>query len=343
MAALTKEFSVLGARDAFNQTLRHLVNVTSLVGDVEKGLNLADLLHGLLEQGTITRDQVTPIVSLILLNRLKAPYRSLNMKETISSFDRVVETMKRWNGVDVTLVYHQPNVGAATINPANAAHWEAVHDLKKHELLVVYARHSGGKPDVAERALHAFIDLLEGGSPAEEPDFVDQRKLQMARAAQEAAERARQAAEQRAAEQARAAAAAPQTAAPAAAPAAPAAAPAQAPAAGGQMQLTPKYSVQVTNELFHNGNVEAWKNIIESYIVVYPQCKVIVYHEGELIQDLNSLFKWGKVKHGGIIFFQVAGPVIKGVSRLQKYLHEGASSRYETFMKHDINKALSLF
>ena len=29
--------------------------------------------------------------------------------------------------------------------------------------------------------------------------------------------------------------------------------------------MTPLYGVVVTNELFHNGNVEAWKKIIESY------------------------------------------------------------------------------
>ena len=89
--------------------------------------------------------------------------------------------------------------------------------------------------------------------------------------------------------------------------------------------------------------MEAWKNIIESYEAKHVGNKVIVYHEGELIQDLNSLFKWGKVKHGGVIMFQVAGAQIKGVSRLQKYLHEGASSRFEAFMKHDINKVLNLF
>ncbi|MFN3247226.1 MAG: hypothetical protein ACK42K_11055, partial [Leptonema sp. (in: bacteria)] len=79
------------------------------------------------------------------------------------------------------------------------------------------------------------------------------------------------------------------------------------------------------------------------YEAKYPDCKVIVYHEGELIQDLNSLFKWGKVKHGGVIMFQVIGENIKGVSRLQKYLHEGASPRFESFLKKDVNKVLNLF
>ena len=100
---------------------------------------------------------------------------------------------------------------------------------------------------------------------------------------------------------------------------------------------------QVSNELFHNGNVEAWKNIIEAYETSFEGNKVYVFYEGEYIKDLNSLFKWGKVKHAGLIMFQIVGPQIKGVSKLQKYLYEGASARFETFMKHDVNKALRLF
>ena len=106
---------------------------------------------------------------------------------------------------------------------------------------------------------------------------------------------------------------------------------------------TPKYSVQVTNELFHNGNVEAWKNIIESYEVAYQGLRVLVFHGGEFINDINSLFKWGKVKHGDCIFFQVAGDNIQKVSKFQRYLFEGASPRFEFFLKRDINKILNLF
>jgi len=107
--------------------------------------------------------------------------------------------------------------------------------------------------------------------------------------------------------------------------------------------VTPKYAVQVSNELFHNGNVEAWKKIIESFTVKYPDLKVHIYHKGEVINDINALFKWGKVKHGDSILFQVSGENIRGVSKLQKYLFEGASQRYEQFLKIDVGKVLNLF
>jgi hypothetical protein len=128
-------------------------------------------------------------------------------------------------------------------------------------------------------------------------------------------------------------------AAPAAAPAAPA-----APAGGtATKKMTPMYSIPVTNELFHNGNVEAWKKIIQSYTTKYPGLEVYVFYEGERIHDINTLFKWGKVKHGSAILIAVAGADIRDVAKLQRYLRQGASQMFEAFLKAPVNAILSLF
>lgn len=110
-------------------------------------------------------------------------------------------------------------------------------------------------------------------------------------------------------------------------------------------RMTPKYSVQVTNELFHNGNVEAWKNIVESYKTKFPELEVHIFHDGQAVNDINSLFKWGKVKHGDVLLFSVSGEdeQIKGVAKLKAYLSEGASPRFETLLKKDVNKVMELF
>ncbi|MBI3395943.1 MAG: hypothetical protein HY042_08920 [Spirochaetia bacterium] len=332
MSTSGKDLTTLGTRVVFNRTLRHIVNVSNLIDSVERGGNLADLLNKLMEDGTLSNDQVSPILSVILVSRMNLPFRSANLPETVSNFDSVVASFKKWNNVDMVIAYHHPNLGILPVNPSNASHWASVHEVKKDELIVVYVRALNNDRAVAEKALDALFELLAGKTPAEVPGFIDAGRVRPApspippRPAPAAVPSPQSAPAGQAA--------APQ---PAAAPTAVA-----GPAPAGK-NLTPKYSVQVSNELFHNGNVEAWKNIIESYQAAYPDCKVIVYHEGELIQDLNSLFKWGKVKHGGLIMFQVAGATIKGVSRLQKYLYEGASKRYEAFMKHDVNKVLSLF
>jgi len=107
--------------------------------------------------------------------------------------------------------------------------------------------------------------------------------------------------------------------------------------------MTPRYGVLVTNELFHNGNVEAWKRIIDSYKTKYPGLDVLIWYDNEKINDINTLFKWGKVKHGTPIMISVVGDDIKDVSKLQKYLFEGASPRFEVFLKGAVNRTLDLF
>ena len=108
-------------------------------------------------------------------------------------------------------------------------------------------------------------------------------------------------------------------------------------------RMTPMYSVNVTNELFHNGNVEAWKRIIDSYKMKHPDLDVLVYYDGERITNLNALFKWGKVKHGSVIQFAVAGENICDVAKLQRYLAQGASPMFEAFLRGPVNGVLSLF
>ena len=103
------------------------------------------------------------------------------------------------------------------------------------------------------------------------------------------------------------------------------------------------YSVNVTNELFHNGNVEAWKRIIDSYKAKHTDLDVLVYYDRERITNLNALFKWGKVKHGSAIQFAVAGENICDVAKLQRYLAQGASPMFEAFLRGPVNGVLSLF
>ncbi len=103
------------------------------------------------------------------------------------------------------------------------------------------------------------------------------------------------------------------------------------------------YGIPVTNELFHNGNVEAWKKIIQSYTTKYPGLEVFVFYEGERIHDINTLFKWGKVKHGSAIMISIAGDDIRDVAKLQRYLKQGASHMFEAFLKAPVNTVLNLF
>ncbi len=305
-----KAFYSIGKRDIYNRILKHMVFTTTIVERFEKGENLANILNELLDQGLIIKEQIPPMLRLLLVERSKLDFESTNLSHDFSNFSIIVSLFQKWNAIDAVISYFHPTYGLVVVNPANEYHWKRIHELKKNELLTIYVRHKKSNKEVARKAIQAFFLLLDNKTPEEDPDFIlPQEPKPVTEIKEELKQEAPQA----------------------------------KPEISKKMNITPKYSVQVTNELFHNGNVEAWKNIIEAYHAKYPDCKVIVYHEGELIQDLNSLFKWGKVKHGGVIMFQVVGENIKGVSRLQKYLHEGASPRFETFLKKDVNKVLNLF
>ena len=108
-------------------------------------------------------------------------------------------------------------------------------------------------------------------------------------------------------------------------------------------KMSPMLSVVVTNELFHNGNVEAWKRIMNSYTTKYPDLQIWVYYEGEKITDINALFKWGKVKHGSCIQFVVVGEEIKDVPKLKRYFTQGASPMFEAFLQGAPGTVLNLF
>ncbi len=326
---LPGQYASLGTRNYFNQTLKHIVSVTSLVESIQKGNNLATLLQDFLQQDTIDRMQILPIIAVVLREKLQASYSCRNIKKDLNDeneLKKIAESCQRWNAVELVCIYHHPYVGVIPVNPCNLEHWQMLQGLKQNELMIIYAvsrkeQNDAAKKTIERKVIDACFDLLNGKKPAEDPAFIDTSSTPKQKPSPIPAP----APQQQPVVAQKGAIATPK------------------PKGKVKIQLTPKYSVQVTNELFHNGNVEAWKNIIESYTVKHPECRIIVYHEGELIQDLNSLFKWGKVKHGGIILFQITGPLIKNVGRLQKYLTEGASSRFEVFMKHDVNKALQLF
>jgi hypothetical protein len=111
----------------------------------------------------------------------------------------------------------------------------------------------------------------------------------------------------------------------------------------GSSKMSPLVSVVVSNELFHNGNVEAWKRIIRSYNAKYPALQVFIYYDGERIVDINTLFKWGKVKHGSCIQFSVAGENIQDLAKLSRYFRQGASSQFEAFLHGSPDTVMNLF
>jgi hypothetical protein len=89
----------------------------------------------------------------------------------------------------------------------------------------------------------------------------------------------------------------------------------------------PLCSVAVSNDLFHYGNVEAWKRVVADYEKAHPGCRVRVYYDGEPILNINALFTWGKVRSGRSLEFSVAAPdggAIPDLALLRRRLTQAA-------------------
>jgi hypothetical protein len=300
---MENQLNVLSSRAGFNTALRHFKSVSSYISDVQEGGNLADLINESIGEKEIDRFQVKSILNALLVDKFGYRYRSHNLENSIENAAGVLNAVSKWGNIQLVVSYFHPQAGLSVINPKNKASWDSILPLTKDELIVIY---SGGFEDALDaKTLESSID-----------DFllllygnkVKPKEKYMGRRVEE------EEVEQRIA-------------------------PVQAP----KRRMTPRYSVQVTNELFHNGNVEAWKKIVESYRTTYSDLDVLIWYENERINDINALFKWGKVKHGGLIFFSVVGENITDVSKLQRYLFEGASPRFEVFLRGGIGRVLDLF
>lgn len=310
-------FYSLASKSNFNLALRHFYKVTDVVDEVEKGINIADYINDLIDDNDIHQDQILPIVGSVIRDKFGYSYNSFNIPSTISDFGKISSETLKWTALDIVLVYYNPSGLVMLLNPKNPEHWEKIRELVSEQLLVIYTKFLKEKNSKIEsEAITAIEEMITGKDVFINKEFIDQTKMVKAPVQKK------------------------ETTTPVGAAVGTTAA---VNAAVGKKKATPKYAVEVSNELFHNGNVEAWKKIVESYSTKYPDLDVIIYFKDEVINDINSLFKWGKVKHGDSIMFQVAGEDIRGVSKLQKYLYEGASHRFEQFLKIGVGKVLNLF
>ncbi len=319
---MNNDLNFLSTRSGFNQALKHFKTVNAFISACEKYYNLADVLNNALNSNQIKAFQIPAIVNVLLVDKFKYYFESFNIKSNYTEkTNDIVDEIKDWNAVDIVIVYYHPQLGPTLINPKSPESFEVLSSgIKENELINIYAGFYGKEfdMDTAKQAVKSFIDLLYGkkvknGSSFKSDvlGFQKPAPLPVSKPA-EPQEKAKTVSQQQ-------------------------------PVSPAKRKLSPKYGITVANELFHNGNVEAWKKIIESYETKYPEIEVLVFYDNEQINDLNTLFKWGKVKFGTMIFFSLLGEEFKDVSKLRRYLAQGASPKFEAFLKGSPGQVLQLF
>jgi hypothetical protein len=346
MAKDVTNLEILSTRSGFNSAVRHIKR-TIAVMESAGSVNLADLLYQS-DDEEMSGDRSGLVLSILLVDKMGYKAVSANLASVVADPSSLAGEFEKWKGVDLIVAYHHPELGLLVANPKIAEELAAFGSLRKRELLVVYAG-KGNAPadDNCRKAAELAISLFEGSRVKAPPallkgGFTAKPLKQKAAPKAPGAARAPKAAKKAPARKGRAAARPVQEAQRVAPPVVTAAAPPAATPTG-PVKMTPRYAVVVQNELFHNGNVEAWKRIVASYNAAHPDLTVYIYYDGERILDINSLFKWGKVKHGSAIEFAVAGNEIKDVAKLQRYLSQGASHQFEAFLHGPVNNVLKLF
>ncbi|MDR1948485.1 MAG: hypothetical protein LBQ38_03765 [Spirochaetaceae bacterium] len=341
---------VLSTRTGFNSAVRHIKKTIGIAETVGENKNVGDILF---EAGDaeLTGQRIGVLLRMLLVDKLGYKTVSSNLASVVSDPSSLAKEFEKWKALDLVAAYHHPDMGLLVANPKVAEELANFGVLRKRELLVVYAGKGGSPADEqCQKAALLAVSLFEGKTPRIPQElYTGKFAVQKLKKVEEPVPK------KTAAPSPRKGKASGRTSRKQAAEAVPGeteesrrvAAPvvtSMAPAISkGPVRMTPMYSVVVQNELFHNGNVEAWKRIIASYNAKYPELQVYIYYEGERILDINSLFKWGKVKHGSSIQFAVAGNEIKDVAKLQRYLIQGASHQFEAFLHGPVSNVLKLF
>lgn len=334
-------YTRLASRTGFNTSVRHITRTLDILDSTNTKSNIADVVNRLIAEKDFDAEQTQATIHMLLVEKGGYVTLTQNIPDVTGDADALVKDVARWKAVDLVIGYHHPDLGFIVVNPKNPESVSVIAGFRKNELVIVYAGVATETPAARKNAQMA-VDLLIArisGKKSTVPAallngpfvFVPPKKKA---APKKAPTKSRRGTTKKAASPVASRSAASVQKQAGSPP------PAAVPSASKMSALV---SVVVSNELFHNGNVEAWKRIIRSYNAKYPNLKVHIYYDGERIVDINTLFKWGKVKHGSCIQFSVAGENIQDLAKLSRYFRQGASPQFEAFLHGSPDAVMNLF
>ena len=303
------DYNQFGLKSNFNQSIQHFNTVRQVVSEKR---NAAEVVLSLLDRGATAPLQIPAILYSVLVEKRGYAVKSINLSKNLKISSDIPTIFEHWPHIDIVAIYYSPLGNINIFNPANREHLEYLDPLEKGELLVVYYK-TMLKEEV-ERVGEDILNILQGINTEEyllkaKMEEKEKRKQKQHLEEEEKIIKTSSVSQEKKA----------------------------------RLQRSATVGVVVTNELFHNGNVEAWKKIIESYTYTYPENLVNVYYHGKKVTNLNTLFEWGKVKSGTSLMFNVDGSKIMDIIKLKKYLYQGASPHFEVFLKGAPQQVLKLF
>lgn len=109
-------------------------------------------------------------------------------------------------------------------------------------------------------------------------------------------------------------------------------------------QTVPR-EIVITNSSVEFGNIEAWTNIIASYVQKHSEHEVVIFYEGDRVNSMITLFKRAEALNRNGFQMAVAAPDSdwRDVPKLYRYLVEGASPNFRRFIEKEVHQVLRLF
>ncbi|MDR1319073.1 MAG: hypothetical protein LBJ90_05565, partial [Treponema sp.] len=152
---------VLSTRRGFNSAVRQ-IKKTIGIADSVGGNNLGDVLYELGDDD-LSGERAALLLRMLLVDKLGYKSVSSNLASVVSEPSRLAEEFAKWKGVDLIVAYHHPEMGLLVANPKTAEELAGFGQLKKRELLVVYAGKGGTAADEScQKAAELALGLFEG-------------------------------------------------------------------------------------------------------------------------------------------------------------------------------------
>jgi len=145
MTADSANLEALSTRQGFNSAVRYIQKTIEISSSAGSG-NLGDILRELGNDDT-SGGRIGLLLRMLLVDKLGYKTASANLSVEVAEPAKFAAEFEKWKGVDLVAAYHHPELGLLIANPKVAEELAGFGQLRKRELMVIYAGLRGKETD----------------------------------------------------------------------------------------------------------------------------------------------------------------------------------------------------
>jgi len=161
MTADSANLEALSTRQGFNSAVRYIQKTIEISSSAGSG-NLGDILRELGNDDT-SGGRIGLLLRMLLVDKLGYKTASANLSVEVAEPAKFAAEFEKWKGVDLVAAYHHPELGLLIANPKVAEELGSFGQLRKRELMVIYAGLRGKETDDnCQKAASLALNVFEG-------------------------------------------------------------------------------------------------------------------------------------------------------------------------------------